>query len=55
MPSLAAKHAAYMDFTETRIEQRLDRMTDRKDIMSYVYSSSPLFAAWIDGGKGPPS
>ena len=42
LPSFTAKRVAHMEFTKTKIDQRLDRKTDRKDIISYVSSFSSL-------------
>lgn len=36
MPSFAAKRAAHMAFTETKLDKRLDRKTNRKDFMTYA-------------------
>ncbi|MCJ1352148.1 MAG: hypothetical protein MMC33_002132 [Icmadophila ericetorum] len=36
IPSIGAKRAAYLEFTRTKIESRLDRKTDRKDFMTYI-------------------
>ena len=40
IPSIGAKRAAYLEFTRTKIESRLDRKTDRKDFMTYASFSS---------------
>jgi len=36
VPSLAAKRKAHMTFTEEKLQKRLDRDTDRKDLIAYV-------------------
>ena len=36
IPSFAAKRAAHMAFTETKLDKRLDRKTNRKDFMTYA-------------------
>ncbi|KAM0806079.1 putative benzoate 4-monooxygenase cytochrome P450 [Usnea florida] len=36
MPAFAAKRAAHLAFTETKLDRRLDRKTNRKDFMTYA-------------------
>ena len=39
-PSLAARRVAHLAFTQAKTEKRLERKTERKDIMTYA--SLPL-------------
>jgi hypothetical protein len=36
IPSIAAKRRAHLQFTEEKIDERLNRKTDRKDFLQYV-------------------
>ena len=36
MPSFEAQRVAHLEFTQAKIENRLDMETDRRDLMSYA-------------------
>lgn len=41
MPSFSAKRAAHFSFMREKVQKRLDRITDRKDFLTYASFTTP--------------